>query len=67
MNPVWVGTRVAKMPYEKLEELCAMDEKDLKVSMNFFFFFFVMKTIWSKFNILVFKSNRPKYFDVINY
>ncbi|EFO21728.2 amine oxidase [Loa loa] len=30
MNPVWVGTRIAKMPYEKLEELCAMNEKDLK-------------------------------------
>ncbi|KAL3985987.1 NAD(P)-binding Rossmann-like domain family protein [Acanthocheilonema viteae] len=31
MNPVWVGTRVAKIPYEKLEKLCAMDEKHLQV------------------------------------
>uniref|UniRef100_A0AAF5PTF5 Amine oxidase domain-containing protein n=2 Tax=Wuchereria bancrofti TaxID=6293 RepID=A0AAF5PTF5_WUCBA len=30
MNPVWIGTRVAKIPYEKLEEFCAVNEKDLK-------------------------------------
>ncbi|VDN88877.1 unnamed protein product, partial [Brugia pahangi] len=32
MNPVWIGTRVAMIPYEKLEEFCAMNEEDLKVS-----------------------------------
>ncbi|VDM95168.1 unnamed protein product, partial [Onchocerca ochengi] len=31
MNAAWVGSRVAKMPYKKLAELCAMNEKDLKV------------------------------------
>ncbi|KAK6108950.1 Flavin containing amine oxidoreductase family protein [Brugia pahangi] len=31
MNPVWIGTRVAMIPYEKLEEFCAMNEEDLKV------------------------------------
>ncbi|VDO50987.1 unnamed protein product, partial [Onchocerca flexuosa] len=30
MNTVWVGSRVAKMPYEKLAELCAMNQKDLE-------------------------------------
>ncbi|KAM3716430.1 Protoporphyrinogen oxidase 2, chloroplastic/mitochondrial [Dirofilaria immitis] len=30
MNSIWVGSRVAQIPYEKLEELCAMDENDLK-------------------------------------
>uniref|UniRef100_A0A8R1Y1Y4 Amine oxidase domain-containing protein n=2 Tax=Onchocerca TaxID=6281 RepID=A0A8R1Y1Y4_ONCVO len=30
MNAAWVGSRVAKMPYKKLAELCAMNEKDLK-------------------------------------
>ncbi|VDK70457.1 unnamed protein product, partial [Litomosoides sigmodontis] len=30
MNSIWVGTRVAKMAHEKLEELCAKDAKDLQ-------------------------------------
>ncbi|CAB3409347.1 unnamed protein product [Caenorhabditis bovis] len=29
MSPNWVGTRVAKLPQEKLEELCAMDQNEL--------------------------------------
>lgn len=31
MSPSWVGTRVAKLPQEKLDELCAMDPEDVKV------------------------------------
>ena len=31
MSPNWVGTRVAKLPKEKLESLCAMNEKELEV------------------------------------
>ena len=30
MSPGWVGTRVAKLPQEKLEELCDMDADELK-------------------------------------
>ncbi|KAL3099206.1 hypothetical protein niasHS_000814 [Heterodera schachtii] len=30
MSPIWVGTRVAKLPQEKLEELCSMDANVLK-------------------------------------
>uniref|UniRef100_A0AC35GAR3 Amine oxidase domain-containing protein n=1 Tax=Panagrolaimus sp. PS1159 TaxID=55785 RepID=A0AC35GAR3_9BILA len=29
MTPVWVGSRVAKLPQEKLESLCAMNKEDL--------------------------------------
>ncbi|CAJ0920873.1 unnamed protein product, partial [Mesorhabditis belari] len=29
MSPNWVGTRVAKLPQEKLEELCAMNQDEL--------------------------------------
>uniref|UniRef100_A0A1I7T465 Amino_oxidase domain-containing protein n=1 Tax=Caenorhabditis tropicalis TaxID=1561998 RepID=A0A1I7T465_9PELO len=29
MSPNWVGTRVAKLPQEKLEELCSMDQSEL--------------------------------------
>uniref|UniRef100_A0A183CMD6 Amino_oxidase domain-containing protein n=1 Tax=Globodera pallida TaxID=36090 RepID=A0A183CMD6_GLOPA len=29
-SSIWVGTRVAKLPQEKLEELCAMDDNALK-------------------------------------
>ncbi|KAL6737371.1 hypothetical protein Aduo_011020 [Ancylostoma duodenale] len=29
MSPNWVGTRVAKLPQEKLEELCAMNQEEL--------------------------------------
>lgn len=31
MSPGWVGTRVAKLPQEKLESLCSMDSKELAV------------------------------------
>lgn len=31
MSPNWVGTRVAKLPQEKLESLCAMDPEELEV------------------------------------
>ncbi|TMS37940.1 hypothetical protein L596_004772 [Steinernema carpocapsae] len=30
MSPNWVGTRVAKLPQEKLEELCALDPEQLQ-------------------------------------
>ncbi|KAI6206814.1 hypothetical protein M3Y94_00956800 [Aphelenchoides besseyi] len=30
MSPNWVGTRVAKLPQEKLESLCAMDPEELE-------------------------------------
>ncbi|GMT11700.1 hypothetical protein PFISCL1PPCAC_2997 [Pristionchus fissidentatus] len=30
MNHVWVGLRVAKLPQEKLEELCALDPEQIK-------------------------------------
>jgi len=30
MSPNWVGTRVAKLPQEKLESLCAMDQEELQ-------------------------------------
>lgn len=36
MSPNWVGTRVAKLPQEKLEELCSMDQETLAVSVIFF-------------------------------
>ncbi|VDL76413.1 unnamed protein product [Nippostrongylus brasiliensis] len=29
MSPNWVGTRVAKLPQEKLEELCSMNQEEL--------------------------------------
>lgn len=29
MSPNWVGSRVAKLPQEKLEELCSMDQAEL--------------------------------------
>ncbi|PAV90815.1 hypothetical protein WR25_06258 isoform A [Diploscapter pachys] len=32
MSPNWVGTRVAKLPKEKLESLCAMNEKELETA-----------------------------------
>ena len=30
-SPHWVGTRVAKLPQEKLESLCAMNKDELQV------------------------------------
>lgn len=32
MSANWVGTRVAKLPQEKLESLCAMDKQELAVN-----------------------------------
>ncbi|KAI6239659.1 Amino-oxidase domain-containing protein [Aphelenchoides fujianensis] len=32
MSPNWVGTRVAKLPQEKLESLCAMDPEELEAT-----------------------------------
>ncbi|VDO14761.1 unnamed protein product [Haemonchus placei] len=32
MSPNWVGTRVAKLPQEKLEELCAMSQEELSTA-----------------------------------
>lgn len=33
MSSLWVGTRVAKLPQEKLESLCAMNTDELAVSL----------------------------------
>ena len=41
MSPNWVGTRVAKLPQEKLESLCAMNRDELAVSFLVFSPFFV--------------------------
>lgn len=34
MSSNWVGERVAKLPKERLEELCAMSEEEVVVSRN---------------------------------
>lgn len=34
MSHQWVGTRVAKLPQEKLEELCAMTPEELEVRLS---------------------------------